>query len=118
MAVSPIVEKIDHFVHEVYRLSRSFPKEETFSVTSQLRRASLSIVLNVIEGFARQKPGEYEHFLNIAYGSFKETKYLIHFAYKENYLDATSYTILIKQADEIGKLLWTMAQKVKRKNKK
>lgn len=77
-----LVEKSDVLVHQVYKVTRYFPKEELYGVTSQLRKASLSIVLNTIEDFARHKRQEYLHFLEIAYGSLKETKYLLFFLIK------------------------------------
>ena len=47
--------KMDKYVHSIYKLSRNFPKEEIYGVTSQIRRSSLSVILNYIEGFARRK---------------------------------------------------------------
>ena len=47
--------QMDEYVHLVYRLTRKFPKEEVYGVTSQLRRASLSVILNYVEGYARIK---------------------------------------------------------------
>ena len=54
--------KIDEYVHEVYKLAKNFPKEEMYGVTSQLRRASLSVPLNYIEGYARQRSKVYKNF--------------------------------------------------------
>ena len=71
---------MDEYAHLVYRLSRSFPKDETYGVVSQLRRSSLSVVLNFIEGFARVKSQVKKNFWEIAYGSLKESKYLLHFS--------------------------------------
>ena len=48
-------KKMDEYVHFVYKFTKSFPKEELYGVTSQIRRASLSVILNYIEGFARQR---------------------------------------------------------------
>lgn len=106
--------KADKLAHEVYRLSKKFPKEEIFGITSQLRRAALSIILNIIEGFARNRTKEYIHFLEIAYGSLKETKYLLHFSYKESYYSSEEYKTIINLAEEIGKLLWTKIQHLKK----
>ena len=72
-----IKEKADRLALEVYVLSKKIPKEEMFGFTSQLRRAALSIVLNIIEGYARQHRQDHRRFLQIAYGSLKETMYLL-----------------------------------------
>ncbi len=74
------VKKADELARLVYKLTRDFPKEEMFGLTSQIRRASLSIPLNVIEGYARSASKSYRQFLDIAYGSLKETKYLLYFS--------------------------------------
>lgn len=83
--------KMDKYVHLVYRLSRNFPKEEIYGVTSQIRRSSLSIILNYIEGFARHKKLVKLNFWEISYGSLKESKYLLHFCLTENYINKEEY---------------------------
>ena len=98
--------KADKFVHEVYAITRGFPKDELYGVTSQLRRAALSIILNAIEGFARNSQNEHRHFLDISYGSLKETLYLLDFSYKENYMKKEEYENLTLSCDELGKILW------------
>ena len=101
--------KMDFYVHEVYRVTKNFPKHELYGVTSQLRRASLSVILNYIEGFARNKCYDskiYKNFLQMSYGSLKESMYLLHFSLTEEYLDRDSYKILIKSGDEIGAMLY------------
>lgn len=105
---------MDEFVHEVYALTKDFPKEELYGVTSQLRRATLSIILNYIEGYARNKNKDKVHknFLEISYGSFKETKYLIEFCFKEKYIKNEDYQELIKKADKIGAMLWGIIKKL------
>lgn len=83
MNSNPLVKKSDKLAHLVYGITRSFPKEELYGLTSQLRRAALSVPLNIIEGFARRGSKDYRQFLHIAYGSLKEAKYLLYFAYQE-----------------------------------
>jgi four helix bundle protein len=61
-------KSMDEFVHSVYGSTKSFPKEEMFGVISQIRRASLSIILNYIEGYARGKDKVHKNFLEISYG--------------------------------------------------
>ena len=99
--------KMDNFVHEVFRVSKKFPREEIYITVSQLKRAALSIVLNYIEGYARIKKGNQLNFLEISYGSLKETKYLLYFSMKENFIPENEYIILSKMIDEVGAMLWT-----------
>ena len=98
--------KMDSFAHLVYRLSKSFPRDEMYGVTSQLRRAALSVILNYIEGYARIKDKVYVNFLEIAHGSLKESKYLLAFAFEEKYIALNDYQEVQKLADEIGAMLW------------
>ncbi len=99
--------KMDVFVHEVFQISRFFPREEIYITTSQLKRAALSIVLNYIEGYARFKKGNQLNFLETAYGSLKETKYLLYFSWQEEFISREIYEKISKQIDEIGAMLWT-----------
>lgn len=105
--------KMDKLVHLVYKVSKKFPKEELYGVTSQLRRASLSIILNYIEGYARVKGKVYRNFLEISYGSLKETKYLLHFSLVENYLNKDEYKTAMELAEDIGAMLWGFLKKQK-----
>jgi four helix bundle protein len=98
--------KMDQYVHIVYKLTKNFPKEEVYGSTSQLRRASLSIVLNFIEGYARQKKAVKKNFWEISYGSLKESSYLIHFALIEKYITPDDHRLVNNLSEEIGKMLW------------
>ncbi|OIO53021.1 hypothetical protein AUJ46_06390 [Candidatus Peregrinibacteria bacterium CG1_02_54_53] len=104
--------KMDEYVHFVYRCTKTFPKEELYGVTSQLRRAALSIILNYIEGYARCRDKIHRNFLEISYGSLKESKYLLHFSLVENYLQQADYERAMKLAEEIGAMLWGMLRKM------
>ena len=98
---------MDEHVHLIYKLTRKYPREELYGVISQIRRSSLSVILNYIEGFARKKRAVQLNFLEISYGSLKESKYLLHFLLIEKYLDKENQAIVLKLADEIGAMLWT-----------
>lgn len=105
--------KMDTFVHHVYKVSRSFPKDELYALTSQLRRASLSVILNYIEGYARIRTAVYKTFLETSYGSLQESKYLIEFSFAEKYFTSVpEHQYLTKLTDEIGAMLWSTIQLV------
>jgi len=103
-----IKTKMDAYVHFVYKLTKNFPKEEIYGCTSQLRRSTLSVILNFIEGFARKKLAVKRNFWEISYGSLQESKYLLEFAWMEKYImNEADYLTALKMADEIGAMLWT-----------
>jgi len=105
-------ELLDQYVHEVYDASLRFPKNEMFGVTSQIRRSALSIVLNYIEGYARKHRNVLRNFLEISYGSLKESKYLLYFSYKRTYISQSDYQALLRKSDRIGKMLWGILEKL------
>ncbi len=110
---NPLFIKADLLAKEIYRLTRDFPKSEMFGITSQLRRAGLSVILNIVEGFARQSNNEYRRFLIISFGSLKETKYLLYFASQQKYLIEADYQKVLACADEVARILWTIIKKLK-----
>ena len=105
--------KMDEYAHLVYKISKNFPKEELYGVTSQLRRSSLSIILNYIEGFARHRKAVKLNFWEISYGSLKESKYLLHFCLMEKYINKEEYQKAVKLAEEIGAMPWKSIQFLK-----
>lgn len=101
-----LLVKADAFVHKVYKTTKTFPKEELYGLTSQLRRAALSIPLNIIEGYARVSRQDHRRFLEISLGSTKESKYLVYFAFSQKLLASDDKEILLNDGDEISKMLW------------
>ena len=77
----------DDLVVAVYELSKGFPREEVYGITSQLRRAASSVAANIVEGASRESRKDYAHFLQIARGSLAETQYFLHLAKRLAYLD-------------------------------
>ena len=71
--------KADNLAYKVYTATNVFPKEEIYGITSQLRRAALSVPTNIVEGYGRQGKNELRQFANIALGSLAETRYLLDF---------------------------------------
>jgi len=99
-------QKADELAFQVYVVTKKFPKEEIYGVTSQLRRAVLSIPTNIVEGYGRQGKKELKQFVNIALGSLAEVEYLLDFSLKLNYLTTEEHNKLQKLHTEVGKLLW------------
>ncbi|MDD5627109.1 MAG: four helix bundle protein [Patescibacteria group bacterium] len=104
---------MDIYANKVYDYTQDFPKIEQFGLTSQLRRAALSVILNYIEGYARQSRNTLRNFLEISYGSLKESKYLIYFSHHRQYLNKEQYCELINLAEKIGAMLWGIISKLK-----
>lgn len=98
---------MDKYVHLIYKISKKFPQDELYGATTQIRRATLSIILNYIEGYARRKIAVQLNFLETSYGSLKESKYLLYFAKTENWITTFDYEQALKLAEEIGAMLWT-----------
>ncbi len=110
---NPLFDYSDQLAQIIYEKTIHFPKHELYGITSQIRRASISIILNLIEGFARVSPNEYRRFQSIAYGSLKETMYLVEFSKKQNYLSQKDYEEINNIAQRVSKILWTILYKKK-----
>lgn len=95
----------DRFACSVYRNTASFPKEEMFGLTSQLRRAAVSIASNIVEGSARQSKAEYMRFLDMVYGSAREVEYQISLSHRLGFLCFEDYEDLLPLATETAKVL-------------
>ncbi len=76
---------VDDLTVAIYERTRTFPREEVYGLTSQLRRASYSVPANIVEGSSRESKRDYLHFLYIARGSLSETQYFIHLARRLRY---------------------------------
>ena len=95
-------QKAHQFVLAVYRLSRIFPRSETYGLSSQFRRAAVSIAANIAEGFRKRGKADKLRFLNIAQGSLEESRYYLILAQDLDYGDVSELmTVLV----EVSKLL-------------
>lgn len=90
---------------ECYFLTRKFPKDELFGMTSQIRRAAASIPANIAEGNGRENTGSYIQFLRIAQGSLKELETHLILATEVEICPLVATAPLMKQADELGRML-------------
>lgn len=105
---NPLYVKADLLPKSIYKLTQKFPKDEMYGLTSQIRKSSLSVVLNIIEGFARNSPNEYRRFLLISFGSLEETRYSIEFAKHLNYIKEDELKEIINLIDEVAKIIWSI----------
>ena len=99
-------QKADELAYQIYLATKKFPKDELYGITSQVRRAALSIPTNIVEGSGRQSRGERKQFVNIALGSLTEVEYLFSFCLKVGYLDSQLYENLENLRHSVGALLW------------
>ncbi len=99
------VELGDAIALEAYRLTARFPKEEIYGLTSQIRRAAVSVPSNIVEGCARGSQIEYKRFLEIAFGSLKELHYQISLASRLGYIADTNAQDLEVKLEESEKVL-------------
>lgn len=87
----------DDLTVAIYERTRSFPREEIYGLTSQLRRASYSVPANIVEGSSRESKKDYLHFLYISRGSLSEAQYFIHLSRRLGYLSEQEADVLIGQ---------------------
>jgi four helix bundle protein len=96
----------------VYRVTASFPAAERFGLTSQLRRAAVSIPTNIAEGSKRRKGQDYARFLNISEGSLAETENLVMLSRDLGFISSDKVGPLLKEISEISRMLATLRAKV------
>ena len=102
-------------VLEIYRLTLRFPASERYGITSQLRRAAVSVPTNIAEGAKRSSRRDYAHFLNIAEGSLAETEYLVLLSRDLRYLPAAEAEPLSAELTEIMRMVAGLRRKVEEK---
>lgn len=98
-------ELADQLALGVYSATRGLPKTEQFGLTSQMRRAAVSIASNIVEGCARNTEADYLRFLDVAYGSSRELEYQASLAVRLGYMPQETYEPLRRQCLETSKVL-------------
>ena len=103
------------FVVAVYKATDSFPKEEKFGLTSQLRRAAVSIPANIAEGAGRRSDREFAYFLSNSQGSASEVDTELLIAHRLAFLQESDYSSLRLSLDEIGRMLTGLSHHIHKK---
>ena len=111
-------QKAIDLVTEIYSVTARFPKPEIYGISSQLRRASVSIPSNIAEGHGRATPGEFVQFLCHARGSLCEVQTQIIIAHRLAYITAEEKRILITSSDEVGRILNGLVASIQRRKLK
>lgn len=110
------VWRIGHeFVLDVYTKTRSFPPNESYGVTSQIRRASVSIPTNLAEGCGRTTDTEFARFIHISLGSAHEVEYLLQLSKDLKYLSETDYSSLDERINLIERMLYNLEKSITKK---
>jgi len=104
-------QKAHQLVLNVYKATKHFPKEETYGLTSQLRRSSVSVAANIAEGFKKKGIADKLKYMNTAQGSLSESDYHLLLANDLEYFNTGG---LMKDVDEVGRLLESYMQGIKR----
>jgi four helix bundle protein len=100
-------EVADELALAIYRVTKTFPRDEQFGLTSQMRRAAVSIASNIVEGSARRTEADYIRFLDMAHASARELEYQLSLAARLSYLSEADQQRLLPLADETN---WILAE--------
>ena len=97
----------------IYKLTTLYPKDELYGITSQLRRAAVSVPLNIAEGYGRKSKDDFKRFLRISLGSANETETLLLLSKDLGYIESKKSEELIKQYNILGKKIYKLIEKWK-----
>jgi len=106
-------QKAHEFTVNLYKITHSFPVEERYGLTNQIRRAAISVESNISEGCGRNGDKEFSRFLDIAQGSAYEVKCQILIARDLGYLDTNKSQLLTNKINEVSKMINSLNQKLR-----
>jgi four helix bundle protein len=111
-------EKAHKLAMDIYGVSKKFPKEEVYGLTSQIRRSVFSVPLNIVEGHASTSKREFLNFLNIANRSLVETEYLLEVVRELNFIDEHEYQRLEEKRSEVAVMLHSFTKAIRSREAK
>ena len=100
------------FVTQIYKITKTFPKEENYGLISQIRRCAVSIPSNIAEGYGRQSTNDYLRFLKISIGSLYETQTQLEIALNLEYLSSDEFKRVYELSREIERMLSSLCRKI------
>ena len=103
------------YVKTIYALTKTFPKEELFALTNQLRRAAISVTSNIAESMGRYSEKDKLHFIEFAFGSLYETMSQVEVAFDLEYINKEQYEDAENQVTDIAKMLSGLRASINRK---
>ena len=111
-----IWQKSMTLVTEIYQLTNTFPKEEIYGLTSQIRRSAISIPSNISEGYGRDGNKDYLKFLNIGISSLFEMQTQLEIAYNLKYINEIQFNKINEESKEIERMLSSFIRRIKERN--
>lgn len=97
-----------------YRVTKSFPREELYGLTSQARRAAFSVAANIAEGSAKKGPREFRRYLDIAIGSLSELAYIFHLVKDLQLVETSAWNELDRARERAGQVAWGLYRSIRR----
>ena len=104
-------------VTDIYKVTRTFPSDEKFGLTSQLNRAAVSVPSNIAEGWGRETHGNYLQFLRNSRGSLMEIQTQLIIALNLDYINSEQHEIISEKCDEVGRILQGLIKSINVKMK-
>lgn len=103
----------DELANQIYRLTQKFPKEAMYGLTSQMRRAAVSVPSNIVEGCTREGEVEYLRFPEISFGSLRELHYQLSLAQRLGYCDQTPFLLCDSKSEETEKVFASLIRSIR-----
>jgi four helix bundle protein len=117
IVVTALAERPPYYAHalvlRIYAVTESWPASERYGLSSQIRRAAVSVPTNLAEGVAKPGSAELRRYVNIAIGSRSELKYLLRLASDLGYVSAADGPELSEACEEVGRLLWGLCRSLR-----
>ena len=110
-------QKAVQLVTQIYITTKSFPKDETYGLSSQIRRAAVSMPSNIAEGFSRSSSADFARFLEISIGSLFEVQTQLQIALNLKYINQEAFNSLYESSREIERMLIALKKSIKEKKK-